>query len=391
MFVKALQVVNYKSFADSGRVELSQGFNAIIGPNNSGKTSFLEGLRTRSNGNVPHRDLQLRKEASPPPESRFILTVQLLPEELFDQLMSSGGSIWIPHPQDTASQSQEITEELFKATGATVTMPYRHGGHDNPLYPSHQLFRHNTRTNQVGFTIAPTQDRQGLRVSDVTGAGNDSLHDIVDPVVQRKIFVFRAERLGNGRAPITASPNLLPDASNLPRALFEMQSSPDLWKEFNAAVNQVLPSIRCVAISNPSGGSDVEIRLWPVDPSTRRDDLIVPLEKSGTGVGQVLALLCAAMTNYKAVIGIDEPNNFLHPGAVKALVGILKRFEHQYIITSHSLDALAVANPRHVYTVSWSDCVSQIARANLGDVAEHRRTLADLGIALADVFGMETV
>lgn len=56
MYISKFQVVNYKSYLDSGTIELKQGFNVITGQNNSGKTVLLEALQQ---GNaVPHRTIE---------------------------------------------------------------------------------------------------------------------------------------------------------------------------------------------------------------------------------------------------------------------------------------------------------------------------------------------
>jgi predicted ATPase len=168
-----------------------------------------------------------------------------------------------------------------------------------------------------------------------------------------------------------------------------MQTDPALWEQFNSHVNLVLPNVKRVIVAGDEGF--VEIRVWPVDPSSDRSDLVVKLADSGTGVAQVLAILCAIMTLKRAVICIDEPGNFLHPGAVKALIGILRQYEHQYVVTTHSLDALISAQPEKVYYVEWSDCVSTLSQRNVMNVEEHKHMLAELGVSLSDIFGMEAV
>lgn len=210
-------------------------------------------------------------------------------------------------------------------------------------------------------------------------------------MLRRKIFNFTAERIGLSKVAIQSQTRLASDARNLPRALFEMQAQRDAWEEFNNCVNRVLPNVKRVVVTNQEGQTDLEVELWPVDPSTRRDDLIVHLADSGTGVSQVLAILCAAMTFDQATIAIDEPGNFLHPGAIKALVGILKQFPHQYVVTTHSLEAIVSAAPAHTYLVEWENCVSNVRAANLYNVEEHRATLAELGVSISDVFGMDRV
>lgn len=50
------------------------------------------------------------------------------------------------------------------------------------------------------------------------------------------------------------------------------------------------------------------------------------LAESDTGIGQVLAILYVViMAKYNQVIIIDEPQSFLHPGAVRKLIEILKQ------------------------------------------------------------------
>src|SRR4028118_300200 len=44
MYLSKFQLVNYKSFRDSGVLEFKPGINIIVGTNNSGKTALLEAL-----------------------------------------------------------------------------------------------------------------------------------------------------------------------------------------------------------------------------------------------------------------------------------------------------------------------------------------------------------
>lgn len=42
MRIERFRIQNCKSFIDSGEVELSGGFNVLVGANNVGKTALLE-------------------------------------------------------------------------------------------------------------------------------------------------------------------------------------------------------------------------------------------------------------------------------------------------------------------------------------------------------------
>ncbi|MBI4424656.1 MAG: AAA family ATPase, partial [Elusimicrobia bacterium] len=45
MYLKSVEIVGFKSFADKTRLELKPGISAIIGPNGSGKSNVNEAIR----------------------------------------------------------------------------------------------------------------------------------------------------------------------------------------------------------------------------------------------------------------------------------------------------------------------------------------------------------
>lgn len=45
MRISSFRISNYKSFIDSGEINLSPGFNVIIGQNNVGKTALFHLLK----------------------------------------------------------------------------------------------------------------------------------------------------------------------------------------------------------------------------------------------------------------------------------------------------------------------------------------------------------
>src|SRR5205807_6323603 len=59
---------------------------------------------------------------------------------------------------------------------------------------------------------------------------------------------------------------------------------------------------------------------------------------TGTGVGHVIAMMYVLVTAEEPrIILIDEPQSFLHPRAVRRLIGVFKLMpEHQFIISTHS-------------------------------------------------------
>jgi hypothetical protein len=120
-------------------------------------------------------------------------------------------------------------------------------------------------------------------------------------------------------------------------------------------------------------------------------DLTMRLEESGTGVGQVLAILYVVMTLPSTVIVIDEPNSFLHPGASKKLIQILRRYPHQYVFATHSPEIIKASELSTLHLVSWSGTESKVTNLTGESVQHLRLLLEDLGVTLADVFGADAV
>jgi predicted ATP-dependent endonuclease of OLD family len=123
----------------------------------------------------------------------------------------------------------------------------------------------------------------------------------------------------------------------------------------------------------------------------RQNDLNFTLAESGTGVGQVLAILCVAMSLPESIIIIDEPNAFFHPGAAKTLMHILKQYSHQYVISTHSAELISACSPSTIHIVGFNNGESTIKHLAGADIEGIRLLLADLGMNLTDVFGAERI
>lgn len=130
---------------------------------------------------------------------------------------------------------------------------------------------------------------------------------------------------------------------------------------------------------------DFENEIW-------RPGVSIPLADSGTGISQVLAILYVVVTaRTPRILVIDEPNTFLHPGAVRKLFSILKELDHQYIITTHSSDIIRTIKPEVIHLVKWTGRESVIETLDGEDINDIRRILQELGVRLSDVFGADSV
>ena len=63
----------------------------------------------------------------------------------------------------------------------------------------------------------------------------------------------------------------------------------------------ILPDVEQVTIRQIERNRG-EIMVWPASSGAERDDLAMSLAESGTGVGQIIALLYVVMTSQPSVI-----------------------------------------------------------------------------------------
>lgn len=138
------------------------------------------------------------------------------------------------------------------------------------------------------------------------------------------------------------------------------------------------------------GKGTVELQL---SYDKARGDLAVSLDKCGTGVGQILAMLYVVLfydNSQPRVIIIDEPNSFLHPGALRKLLEIFQEHDHhQYIIATHSPTAIMSVKKKRILLVTRENQVSSVKSVNVSDNAELEAMLNEIGSSRSDVFGMD--
>lgn len=389
MLINEFQIYNYKSFRATPPISLSPGFNIFIGRNNAGKTALLEALSLATLANKPHRHSGIPSGQPLNQQSRVEVLVTLTPGDLRQALLRANG-FWFPMPSDvnqgdyirTLHRFTEQARELrfyVLASGNLAVSPY----------PSHGMFSGLQTGRSVQFVV--NDDRNSFRINQ--SASNDS-DDVFVPLggfAKESIYTFRAERLSLAAHQYGDTGVLAANAQNLPVVLNVLQGQHDRFERFNALVNRVFPSIRRVSV-RPRGGN-FEIMVWNVDAPSDRVDLAIELSESGTGVGQVLAMLYIIVTSESPrTIIIDEPNIFLHPGAIRQLIEILRAdsIGHQYIVTTHSPEIIRISEAERVHVVERREEQSHVVPLNL-EVSSFRRALVEVGARLSDLFGADNI
>jgi hypothetical protein len=112
---------------------------------------------------------------------------------------------------------------------------------------------------------------------------SDDVGALMGERVAARTYYFDALRVPRSAAPVGTSIRLHANAENLAEVLSAFQPNRTLYGEYIELVRRVMPTVKYVSVY-PAQNNTVEIRLWPVEESTKRDDLTVPLANCGTGV-----------------------------------------------------------------------------------------------------------
>jgi hypothetical protein len=222
---------------------------------------------------------------------------------------------------------------------------------------------------------------------------DDTLPGLLFEAWNRDMFYFAAERMTIGEAPSGYAARLQPNAGNLPNVLHTLRNERgDVFSKLINRLQEIFPTVGNLSVRTRPENNQLEVRVWPTE-AMERVELSFPLNSSGTGVSQAIALLTAIMTIDSAIIIIDEINSFLHPAAVKALLRILQTqyTQHQYIISTHAPEVIGLSNPKTIHLVKRAGYESSVERLDLAKVGKLREVAEHLGVSMADVFAAEQV
>lgn len=403
MHIGKFQVTNFKSYRDSTVVDFKPGFNIITGQNSAGKTALLEALTVRF-GTNPNRSLKTVPVPgiSPDGATSVLMTLVIDGPELVTSLQSMGAGPWLfptGTPNETHDAMNQRLLELVQRPELHISfrrVVQQNGAEQwtmtDPLFLGVYRPVQNTDGNWFAFGVVPNTAGLTINVNhQLIAPGSDVRHQLVS-WLRGRIYRFKAERFNVGAHVFGANPVLAQDAANLPEVLTVLNGNPARFDQLNMMVSEILPQVRRVSV-RPLGDNRVEIQVWPHDYKTERADLAIPLNECGSGVGQVLAILYLVLTSdHPQVIIIDEPQSFLHPGAVRKLIEVLKKYpQHQYIFATHSPAVITASDPSTFTMVRARDGESVLEIMDPKNAKHLQSYLSEIGARLSDVFGADNI
>ena len=402
MKLASISVENYKSYLEKQTILVESGFNILLGGNNAGKTTMLEPLDANYSINIPHRSIRNLYEYGIQPSGYTTLSFKLetnieeMREPLSRYIQLNIGENW----RDKLSGNPIDGVPKILSENPKVELTYEFGANRQILTTTSVLGtnRHDGTQNTAVLTLrAEISDSRAVQKQEITNFPGGFAGDTM-PMLKRltsAFYRFSAHRRPAGQCAETPHPVVLaPDAANLAYCLNVLQSTDSHGHQILCGwVNRIFPAVQWIQAS-PRSGNLFEIECLPLPPAARRHDLAVPLDKMGSGIGNVIAMLYIVLTaRFPRVIAIDEPNSFLHPKALRELLQIFQTEGriHQYLLTAHSADVLTAVPPSLVTMFEITEGATKTQQVKGNELATLREELSDLGIRMTDLHGRDRV
>lgn len=371
MFIKAIKISDYKSFNQTDWIEVDPDLTLVVGPNNSGKTAFLEAL----SGKMPSKP-HIHRDGSHGSGSSVIYRISFTRDYLVEMLANGPVvfSFW------RGLEVSEFCNKLYH---------FLDRGEFDILVRCE--FTAKPKITPIAYSIAGTQHSTGggefdVRLNDANepislGKVNDSIR-FIDRVAEDFIirsFIFSSERMRLHTSRRENATELRSDASNL-AVLLSRQVQENNYRfreEYCKLLRQVIPSATDISLDGISD-TDIKIKIWP-ESQANGGNTSYFLEDCGTGIGQVLAMVYLLVYEAPSIVIIDEPNSFLHPAATRELIGLFRSSQrHQFFISTHSSEVFNVARPKKYIELSYSGFETSAATRLGTDIAS---TYQILGIS----------
>jgi predicted ATPase len=351
-------------------------FHVLVGPNASGKTTFLDvpaflgrlvsdGLDAALSERTQNfQDLVWRRSGA-----SFQLAIEAkVPEGLRAALATRDDTVRYEVEIGTHPDTQEVS---ILAEKATLKVAENAASHQRSLFP-HQaqlpdsiLTPKGTRGARTVVNKVPggndsfyPETGKGFAPSFKLGTRKSALGNLPEDEQQFPVSTWLKGFLTNGIQQIVLNSLLIrkasppgqvrgfkPDGSNLPWVIAELERrAPDRYAEWIAHLRTALPDLD---------------RIWTVERADDRhrylmigyrDGLEVPSWMASDGTLRLLALTIPAyLPELTGVYLIEEPENGIHPRAVETMFQSLSSvYDAQVLLATHSPVILSVVAPADV-------------------------------------------
>jgi predicted ATPase len=370
--IDALTVSNYRSLGEGVRMELGD-FTALVGPNGSGKSNVVDVLRFVSDamsiglsGAITSREgiKAVRRWSSGHP---FNLSVDI-------QLRLPNG----PAGYRFELVGDRVDEYRVKVEEAHVTDGVE----------SHRFVVKGGTWQQGPVGLQPQLDPQTLALPLV--GGDTRFQNLVTALRRTSVYSIFPDTL---RAPQKYDPGLPMQRHGSNWASVLKEQPQETWKpELVEALRRLTGDVEDVRVKTAAGYLVTEFRHTAPSRAKSQKWFAAAQESDGTlrVAGIVMALLQEPPL---PLIGIEEPELTVHPGAIRLMVDYLKQAakRSQVIITTHSPDLLDLLDAEQIRVVTRESGATSVDRMQEDQRDAVREGLLSLGelLTMGDLYRQE--
>jgi predicted ATPase len=363
MRLKRIEIDNYKSLR--GVVMEPGPLSVLVGPNAAGKTNFCEALDFLAHvydwslekaveykggyDSICYRDSQ---GLSTDPIRFRVVVEQPAPSDdatlLFDHAFEFGPERTPPSLFPLAVVSEDLTLSPGSSRYTREALRFSRRG---------DRIEHSGLQGLAGAVIGNflkgEQPSSGLiwpMYSAVVSASAYQVRHVAG------IRVFQLSALGS-RAPgiPTPNPNLERFGANLPAVVLHMQRNyPEAYAQLLASLKEVLPDVEDLVVT--------QTRTLALSLQQRESRRPWPAEDLSDGTIQAIATLAAVFDPRIPVLVLEEPENNVHPWAIRAFAEAFRLASEtkQIILTTHSPILIDQFKPEEVWIVQKPGPVTRI-------------------------------
>lgn len=282
MIVSSIQIKNIKSFEDSGEIKFSKGINILVGPNNAGKSIFINTLCHLQYGeSLNSSDIRIGEE-----------------KEKINIVLEDVESRHLPFQQ---SGLEHKTKEINKAILTTTLKPM-----------------------EVRISCFNKDGSQILSDRVLNPFNTTEPYNFIYPFLsKRKVAILSQEVKESATKGVSKTFEYL-------NAKVDRVSNPEspVYSEYKKMCSEILE----IPISsfNSQDGKRSGLMVNNYDN--------IPIESMGDGTTNILGLIVNLCMAKNKLFLIEELENDIHPKALKKLLRFIKEKskDNQFIITTHS-------------------------------------------------------
>jgi AAA15 family ATPase/GTPase len=288
MWISKVKLKNIRGFEDSGDINFSKKINILTGANNSGKSTILKSVYLiQSYDSLNENDITLTKDNG---------KIEISFEEPFDSLYKNNAL-------DLTKHNKTLEVYLKKTTPSKIEKYLQ------PKDPQELNIAPNKNPNMTMFAGIPTLQPKHLIFPHLAKRKSTNYQEVIN-----------SQTTGN----IEDTYRLLyPKIDKLITGL------PATRAQFYKICENILQTpISTSALTQHGKMAVISVT----------DDLSIPITAMGEGTVSLLGLIVDLCVAKNQVFIIEEPENDIHPTALKALLALIeeKSANNQFFISTHS-------------------------------------------------------